>query len=283
MNQPKSDVDTTARSPFAGCAILIAALLVMVFLIVFSTVTLFRQYNEIAKFTAEKPVPVEVTALENREAALNALAERLESFRQQLGRDSEASLSLTPEEMNLAIAAYEPFKDLRGTFRVLSVEQSVMKIAISFPINGKPRFTRSDETGVITSDSRYLNATIIAKPALLKNEVVLKIDEIQVPGALVPEEFTGQMSPYRITERYLNDAVIGTAMKKLTRVALSDGKLVLSRVPGEIPSDKITNEQVDSASNRLFTILGVIACVFLLFAGTVVFIGLRAKNRRDAN
>ena len=77
--------DASARSPFAGCAILIAALAVMVFLIGFSVVTLFRQFNEIAKFTAEKPVPVEVSPLENQEAGLNNLAERVEAFRQQLG------------------------------------------------------------------------------------------------------------------------------------------------------------------------------------------------------
>ena len=76
--------NSSARSPFAGCAILIAALLVMVFLIVFSTVTLFRQFNEIAKFTGEKPVLIEVSSLDNQEPALNRLAERLEAFRQQL-------------------------------------------------------------------------------------------------------------------------------------------------------------------------------------------------------
>ncbi len=279
MNTPRTHVDASARSPFAGCAILIAALLVMVFLIVFSTVTLFRQYNEIAKFTGSKPVSVEITALENREAALNSLAERVESFRQQLGGDSETSLELTPEDMNLAIAAYEPFKELRGTFRILSVNDAVMHIAISFPLNGKPRLTRADEKGMITSDSRYLNATLVAKPALLKNEIVLRIDEIEVPGASVPEEFTGQMSPYRITERYLTDSAIGPVMKKLTRVTLADGKLVITRVPGEIPADMITHEQVDSASSRLFTILGGVACMFLVFAGAIVFIGLRAKKR----
>ena len=56
---------------------------------------------------------------------------------------------------------------------------------------------------------------------------------------------------------------------------------MLGRVPGEIPADKITNAQVDSASSRLFKILGVLASVFLLFAGTVVFVGLRAKNRQE--
>ena len=56
MNQPKPVKDDSARSPFAGCAILIAALAVMVFLIGFSVLTLFRQFNEIAKFTDTKPV-----------------------------------------------------------------------------------------------------------------------------------------------------------------------------------------------------------------------------------
>ena len=73
MNPPKAVKDDTARSPFAGCAIFIAAMVVMVFLIGFSVLTLFRQFNEIAKFTSEKPVPVEVTSLEDKEAQLNPL------------------------------------------------------------------------------------------------------------------------------------------------------------------------------------------------------------------
>jgi hypothetical protein len=272
---------TSARSPFAGCAILIAALLVMVFLIVFSIVTLFRQFNEIAKFTGEKPAPVEISLIENQEPALNKLAERLESFRQQLSGNDEASLALTPDEMNLAIAAYEPFNDLRGTFRILSVENETLRIAISFPLNGKPRLAREGEGGWFASDSRYLNATMIARPVLLKREIVLKLDTLEVPGHAVPREFIEQMSPYRITERYLTDTTIGPVMAKLTRVGIAEGKLIFTRIPGEIPADVIGKEQVDSASSRFFMILGIVACVFLLFAGLVVFLGLRAKARRS--
>jgi hypothetical protein len=280
MKPAKAPAESSARSPFAGCAILIAALLVMVFLIVFSIVTLFRQFNEIAKFTAEKPLPVEVSPLENQEAALNSLAERLESFRQQLSGTDEASLALSADELNLAIAAYEPFKDLRGTFRISGVEGETLRIAISFPLNGKPRLAREGEGGWIASDSRYLNGSLIARPALLKREIVLKLDGLEVPGATVPREFIEQMSPYRITERYLTDAVLGPVMAALTRVEIKDGKLVLSRVPGELPVDAISNEQVDSASNRFFVVLGAAACVFLLFAGLIVFLGLRGKAAR---
>ncbi len=281
MQPSKIAKETSARSPFAGCAILIVALLVMVFLVVFSTATLFRQYNEIAGFTSDKPVPLAVSPLENHETELNTLAERMEAFRQDLTKNSGGSLALTPEEMNLAIAAYDHFKDLRGTFRVLSVEGESLRIGISFQLNGKPRRTRGGEKGWIASDPRYLNGTLVVRPALLKREVVLRIDRIEVPGATVPREFIEQMSPYRITERYLNDGVLGPAMAGLTRVGISDGKWVLSSVPGETPADLITNDQVDFASRRLFTLLGIGACAFLLFAGIIVFFGLRTKVARS--
>ena len=272
---PRVYTESSARSPFAGCAILIAALLVMVFLIVFSTVTLFRQFNEIAKFTGEAPAKIEVSPLANQEPALNALTARLESFSRQLDGAVQASLELTPEDLNLAIAAYQPLADLRGTFRIVAIENDTLRIAISFPLNGKPRLSRAGETVWITSDSRYLNGTLVARPVLLKHEVVLKLDDIQVPGAAVPREFIEQMSPYRITERYLGDPVLGPLMAKLTRIGIADGKVVLTRVPGETSVDQISNEQVDHASNRFFGVLGIAACVFLLFAGVIVFLGLR--------
>jgi len=280
MKPPESVRDTSARSPFAGCAILIAALAVMVFLIGFSIVTLFRQFNEIAKFTAEKPVFVEISSLENKEPELNQLAERIEVFRQQLAGDTEASLALSAEDMNLAIAAYEPLKELRRTFHVTSIDGETLRIAISFPLNGKPRLTHEGETGWIASDSRFLNGTLVARPHLLKREIVLSLDTIEVPGAKVPREFIDQMSPYRITERYVIDKIIGPAMAKLTRVGVADGKIILTRRPNENPVDLITDAQVDSASGRLFTTLGVAAAIFLAFAGVIVWIGVRAKARK---
>ena len=281
MNQPKVVRDESARSPFAGCAILIAALAVMVFLIGLSILTLFRQFNEIAKFTAEKPVPIEVTSLENKEADLNRLAERIEIFRQQLVGDSAASLDLSADELNLAIATYDAFKELRGTFRIVEIDGESLRIAISFPLNGKPRLARKGEPGWVASDARYLNGTLVARPRLLKREVVLSLDTIDVPEAKVPREFIDQMSPYRITERYLTDSVIGPAMAKFTRVEVSGGKVVLTRKPGENPAEMITNAQVDTGSRRLFTIFGIAAACFLTFAGIIVFIGIRARARQS--
>ena len=280
MNPSTPPKDVSARSPFAGCAILIAALVVMVFLIGFSVATLFRQSSAIEKFTAEKPVPIEVSSIENQEAILNPLTERIEAFRQQLLGDRETSLALSADELNLAIAAYAPFKELRGTFRVVGIEGDTLCIAVSFMLNGRPRLARKDEPSWIASDCRYLNATLIARPQLLKHEVVLEVERIEVPGAQVPQGFIGQFSPYRVMERYLTDPVIGPAMAKFTRVEVKDGKIVLSRRPDEVPADHVSNAQVDSASSRLFSVLGIAAAIFLAFAGVIVFIGVRAKARK---
>lgn len=285
MTKPQAVRQDSARSPFAGCAIFIAAFVVMVFLIGFSVITLFRQFNEIAKFTVEKPVPIEISSTEGKEAQLSDLAERVETFRQQLAGEGETSLALSAEDMNLAIASYDAFKELRGTFHILGIEGETARIAISFPLNGKPRLTKEGEKGKgwITSDSRYLNGTLVARPTLLKQEIVLKLDTIEVPGMKVAPEFIDQMSPYRITERYLGDKTIGPVMAKLTRVTIADGKIVLTRTPGENPAGNITDAQVDSATSRFFTVLGIAAACFLAFAAIIVFIGIRAKARKERN
>ncbi len=280
MDSPTPQKDDSARSPFAGCAILIAAVAVMAFLIGFSVLTLFRQYNAIEKFTGAKPALVELTSLDNREPELNNLSERIETFRQQLAGEEVSSLALTVDDLNLAIAAYDAFKELRQTFRVTAIDAKSMRIAISFPLNGKPRFAKDGEPGWIASDSRYLNATLLAVPKLHNHEILLSIDQIEVPSAAVPREFIDQMSPYRVTERYLTDKVLGPAMKKLTRVELTDGKILLTRNPKETPANIITDQQVDSAATRLFTTLGIAACVFIAFVAVILLIGFRAKARK---
>lgn len=273
--------DDSARSPFAGCAIFIAAVAVMVFLIGFSVLTLFRQFNEIARFTDDKPVPVEISSLDKREPQLNELAERVEKFRQDLAGESPASLALSADDINLAIASQEAFKELRGTFRVTSIADETLRIAISFPLNGRPRLAKEGEPGWIASDNRFLNATLVARPVLASKEVVLAIDTIEVPGKTVARGFIEQMSPYRVTERYMAEHEIGKVMARLTRVKIEGDRVVISRIPGEIAAATITDAQVDSGASRFFKTLGIAACAFLAFAAVVILLGVRAKARRS--
>lgn len=284
MNQEDKPANQSVgeRSPFAGCAIFIVAGLMMIFLIGFTVVTLFRQFNEIAKFTSEEPVPLVAVSLEDREPALNRLAEKIEAFRQALADGGEVELELGVEEMNLAIAAYEPLKDLRNNMRVESISAEEIRLAISFELNGKPRFTEDKESGWITSDSRYLNGVLVTRPVLLKNEFMLRIDAIEVPdGMVVPDEFIGQMSPYRIAERYAGQEGIGEVMAALTGVEIAEGVLRFRKIDGELQDDSVSDEQVNAGSKRLFTVFAIAACVFLAFVAIIIFMGLRLKKKQE--
>ena len=79
----------SARSPFAGCLILILALAILVFLIGFSAWMPFRQAAEIEKFTKPDPAPLEIDPIAGNETKVNALVERLEAFRAGLGGDAD--------------------------------------------------------------------------------------------------------------------------------------------------------------------------------------------------
>ncbi|MFD0893673.1 hypothetical protein KBB96_09150 [Luteolibacter ambystomatis] len=280
---PASEPQTvTARSPLAGCTILIVCVLVLVFLVGFSTWALFRQADEIAKFTSDKPAPIAIAPTEDREADLNHLSERLEGFRQSLDGTAEVKLELSKDDLNTAIAAFPALTELKGAFNVREIrEDGKLVLDTSLKMNGKPRRTREGEEGYVTSDPRYLNGTLIARPELADQEIVLRIDSIEVPGASVPEQFRQQMSPYRITERYKTDTTLGPVMKKLTGLTVTGGKVVLRRQPGETAPGTITNDQVDSGAKRLFRWLGLAASAFLALVGLLLFIGMRAKRRKE--
>jgi hypothetical protein len=268
------------KSPFAGCAIFITVLLVVIFLIIFSVVVLFRQFNEIAKFTETKPVKVKVETILDREAELNGLAHKIERFRMDVMDGKSAVLEMNANELNLAIATYEAFKDLRGNIRIGEITREQMKLDISFELNGKPRIGKKGESGWVASDPRYLNGVMTASPGLLNKEVVLRVEDIDVSHAPVPREFVEGFPPYRIASTYVGESEIGKVMAALTNVELGDGVIRFVREEGEIPKDTVTKAEVDQSSQRLFTFLGIAASIFLFLVAVIIFVGVRAKKRQ---
>jgi hypothetical protein len=65
----------------------------------------------------------------------------------------------------------------------------------------------------------------------------------------------------------------------MTRAELEDGKMVLSRIPGETPPDVVGDADFRQGGGRVIKWLGIGACLFLAFAATMVFVGLRRQRR----
>jgi hypothetical protein len=273
----------TARSPFAGCLILILALLMLVSLIGFTAWMPFRQAAEIEKFTAPAPAPLAIDPIEGNEPKVNDLVARLEAFRNQLHGDATlpARLELSAEDLNLAIAAFPQVEQLRGSFRVREITGDALVIDISYKLNGRPRLTRDDEEGLVTSDPLYLIGTLKGHPQLTRRELVLKVDTLEVPSAVVPDGFMSHFSSLRIFEASLKDPLLGPAMATMTRAGLEDGKMVLSRIPGEVPPDIVSEADFRKGGGRLITWLGIGACAFLAFAALMVFYGIRRQRRAE--
>jgi len=272
----------TARSPFAGCLIFILALLIMIGLIGFTAWMPFRQAAEIEKFTKASPAPLAVEPTEGNEAKVNALVERLEAFRTDLNDAAKpARIELTADDLNLAIAAFPQVAELRNSFRIREITADALLIDICYQLNGRPRLAKEGEEGFMSSDPRYLIGTIKGRPQLARRELALQVEALEVPGATVPQGFMEHFSTLRLFERYLKDPVLGPVMAKMTRAEIKDGKMILARVPGENPPEVVSEATFQQGSQRFLTLLGGVACVFLAFAATMVFLGIRKQKRLE--
>jgi hypothetical protein len=270
--EPKEQKKVTGSTPFAGCLIMILALAVMLFLVGFAIWSVFRLDKEIAKFTQLDARPVPVASLEDAEGTLNSLKAKLDTFNHQLTTESpeEARLALSVKEINLAIAAFKPLEELRGTFHVEAIENGTMRVAVSFKLNAKP----------LENTFRYLNGSMLVQPELVEGEILLRVLSVDAGPQPVPEEFLGHLSPYRITQRYVTDPVIGPAMKKLTGIELRDNQLQLRRLKSENPPAPISPEQAQKGKMRFIKLFGFIAAIFLVGVAAVLLIGLRSSRKR---
>ncbi len=257
-----------AQNPGAGCLIMIIALASLSFLVGFGIWSLFKQHREISKFTDSSPRELPLPDLESNAAAVIELNAKLETFRTETGNRRAASLKLSPEEINLAFAAFEEFEELRGTFSVTKVTEEDLHIDISFKMRGAP--TKSD-------DFRYLNGTMIARPELTGGEIIFVVKEIIVPGKTVPEGFVGVFSPYRPAQVYLENEVLGPWMKKLTSLTLEEGFVALAINPSEVPPAAEPPEIEFTHILRACILFGV---VLLGFVATVIFAVKRGKARK---
>lgn len=268
-NQEAKESDPAqAQNPGAGCIIMIVALSSLAFLIGFGVWSLFKQHREISKFTSTSPQEIPLPDLEANAAAMIQLNASLETFRTEAGNERTATLRLSPEGINLALAAFEDFGELRKTFSVKKITSDEVHIEISFKMRGSP---------LNSEDYRYLNGTMITKPELSGGEIFFNVDRIEVPGKSVPEGFIGVFSPYRPAQVYLADEDgAGPWMRKLTSLVLEDGFLNLTIEPSDVPPE---SEPEEIEFGHILRAVILFAAVLLAFIATAIFAFKRSRAR----
>ena len=247
---------------------ILAAILSMLFLVGFVIWNLFKLDSEISKFTSDEAIPTPVSSLLDNTKSLNTLEAKFNNFETTAAKGTEeVALSLSAEEINLAIAAYEPFESLRKTFWVKEIKDGRLHIQISYPMRGKP----------MSDEFRYLNGTQVALPKLLDGEIILQIEQVLVTDATVPKGFLGQLSPHRITAPYKEHEVLGPWMAKLTTVTIVGDQIVLTLNPLVERAPQGDATDMPTAIRRSLLLFG--SLLGLLVITLALFFFLRAKKR----
>ena len=113
--------EQAARSPFAGCLILIVMGLVILVLISSAAYFLKKQTSSFVEFTEEEAKPTPVLKLEGREQAVNSLSNRLRHFAHEIENKRAAEIELSAEDLNLAVAQFDDLKNFRGQLSIESI------------------------------------------------------------------------------------------------------------------------------------------------------------------
>lgn len=265
-----SPENAPARSPFAGCLIMLILVAEAIFVIGISAYFLVKQDKEIDKFTVAEPMVLPTMVIEGKETELNELHARLQRFRDSIisRPEEEARLELSVDDLNYSLATMAPLESYRSILFIKEIREGAIIADHMRTMNGMPG----------SGEKRYLNSEATLKPVLAEKSLVFQVSELTVPGKTVPREFIAQIPPYRLGLDLQQDPVLGPVLQKLTGMEAQPGKLVLRRIPGEISTGTVSDQQVDSAFQR---ILRVLICGFLLIAGLGLFFGLRAKAKRE--
>lgn len=269
MSEATTSPKGLKHTPFAGCSIVIAAAIVMVFLVGFSVWSLFRLGGEIEKFTANDAqitTPLDPLEFENE---FNDLSRRLEGFHSRVKLEQPSTVKLSPTDINLAISAHDIFSELKGAFHIQEITAEEMLIEVAYPMNRAPL---SEGSGF-----RYLNGTFHAVPRLAGGQILLDIKTITSKKGTVPEQFVAQLSEHQLTKPYLDHPVLGPLMERLSSVSLEPGSLVLHSDPQKIPeSEEPTLADAQTGLKRFALVFAGIFVVFALFV--IVFLSRRNSS-----
>jgi len=278
------------RSPFAGCLILIVMALVILVLISSAGYFLKKQTNAYKTFTEEIANPAPIADPKAHETEFNSLVNRLRHFDHEVSNDRAAQLSLSAQDLNLAIAHFEILKSYRGQFHFEKITPTDISGTIHLPFNSTaklPNFVRSSLK--IESRENNLNGTFTGTPLLTDGKLILNVSEITPSKGEVPEELLSGISRFLISGELEQKAEddpenipeLLKVLRKLTSIEMSNDSLVFLYSPDSRPPS--VKEESDAMATKAKHLVALGAVIFILtMILFFILMSRRQKNKRDA-
>ena len=278
------------RSPFAGCLILIVMALVILVLISSAGYFLKKQTNAYKTFTEEIANPAPIADPKAHETEFNSLVNRLRHFDHEVSNDRAAQLSLSAQDLNLAIAHFELLKSYRGQFYFEKITPTDISGTIHLPFNSTaklPGFVRSSLK--IESRENNLNGTFTGTPLLTDGKLILNVSKITPSKGELPEELLSGISRFLISgeleqkaeEDPENIPELLKVLRKLTSVEMSNDSLVFLYSPDSRPPS--VKEESDAMARKAKHLVALGAVIFILtMILFFILMSRRQKAKRDA-
>lgn len=222
----------------AGC--LIVVLLGLVGIGIMAWLGVRFAAGQIEKYT--EPTPADLPVVEYDEEQLTALQDRMKAFKQDLADDKQTEdLVLTADDINALIASKE---DLKGKFFV-EIEDGQVKGDVSMPLDMLP-------LGV--GKGRYFNGSATFEVSIVNGILVVTVDEAEVKGEKVPEEFMDGIRRENIAKDVKFEADTAKTLRRIEEVVVEDGRVVLKAKPPQTkdsaPSEEGPSEEGPSEEGQ---------------------------------
>ena len=119
MSKPNTEA-TGKPTPIAGCMIFCVLIGMATFVAVFSTYQ-YKQYKkEIINISQQEQTKTTIASLEDK-AAVDTFDQKMKDFEAAVKEGEKTELSLTAEELNLAIALYPKLASFRGEMSIREI------------------------------------------------------------------------------------------------------------------------------------------------------------------
>ncbi len=208
-------------SPYYGCFIMAAAVLLFAFMVGWSGYTLLKQNAELDKITVAQPPPFPAATLSPEDQG--RLEAKWRSVRESVAAGQPARIDLSLAELNAIIAltpdlgngSYADLVRITGT----DPARSALVADVHLPINPLP---------FADKPKRYLVGRAWFLVEVQQEGPDARIVDLEVPGKPVPDGFIQTQELWTWVTPYRQDAALATTLKALRHVQVTAAGVTLA-------------------------------------------------------
>lgn len=263
-NQKK---DQKNSNHIAGCGIFLVILAMVVFLISVTVYSYFDHKNAFVSISQETALPTQAANTTDI-ANITALDKKFADFTTLVKNHKQATMELSIDEINLAIAHFKKLAEFKKTFFVTAITDQHIEARSSFQVN------------VGFDGIRHFNGLLKLKPVIAQGSIFPIIDAaIPDTGAKVPPKIL-QALPVLMFVEYRNDLEIQDVFHKLTKVELKDSSLHITSDPANT-AIAIIDMDVTQQTNVGFQLFGLLTFIFVTTVAFAVWFAKHKKKQKN--